>query len=133
MKVIITEGQYKLLTENELKSQILFAMGNDFIVQFEYNDPTNTAMNGRREGVIGHFGKTSAGNEAISVYQYDGVTSTVKPQWKTFLLSKIKSLNIRKDKKILQNTRNAQPARNQFNSNGHRGFSQVYQNAKFTR
>ena len=129
----LLETYKQLLKENELKSQILFAMGNDFIVQFEYYDPTNPAMNGRREGVIGHFGKTSAGNEAISVYQYDGVTSTVKPQWKTFLLSKIKSLNIRPDKKILQNTRNAQPARNRFNPSGHRGFSQVYQNAKFTR
>jgi hypothetical protein len=112
-------------------SRILFYMENDEIIEFFYNheDPRKR---GWREGLIGTFGRNMSSNkEVVSIYQKKGTTSTTVPMWKTFILSKI--TEIRRTKRLLQNSRDYQAARDQFNPNGHKGMSQVFKVAKFLR
>lgn len=127
------ETYQEILNEAVLPSRLLYFINLDAIVQFEYYDPKNPELNGKREGIIGCLGYTPAGNLAVSIYQARGHTSSFIPMWKTFLVDKIKSIDLLRTKQVLQNSRTYQKARTQFNANGHKGFSKVEAVARFLR
>ncbi len=80
----------RILNENATVSEVINAIDNKNRVKISYNGDNNTPSG---ERVIEPYliGKTTAGNLAIRAYQAQGVTATMVPEWKIFILNKIVS------------------------------------------
>lgn len=123
MKVLISEDTYnKLLTERATSnSRVILAIKRNAIVKFYYKGDEKE-KEGWRTGEIYAFGESTRGNRVIRVYQTSGTTSTRIPDWKLFLVDKIRSF---------QHVGIFETPRPKFNSNGDNSMQKVYNIAEF--
>lgn len=82
-----------VINEAVENSKIIEAIDNNQIVKFTYNHP-DQELKGERSGEIYAFGQTKSGEDAISVYQLSGKTSSTIPNWKIFLTKYIDNLEL---------------------------------------
>lgn len=71
--------------------QFLDAIKNKQWVQISYDDSQPDPATGYRQCIVVAYGTTSAGNTAIRCYEQFGDTRTICPDYKIFLLKRIRS------------------------------------------
>jgi len=86
MKLIF---EYSILKEGFAKADLISAIKNKKAVRLNYETEVGTRVVEPRV-----IGKTIAGNMAIRAFQISGPTKTENNEWKIFLFSKIKNLEL---------------------------------------
>lgn len=98
---IYTDPTYEKIMDDEdiIISHSSVATGDKFLdaiknktwVQISYDDSKPSPATGYRQCIVVAYGTTSAGNIGIRCYEQFGDTRTISPDYKIFLLKRIKS------------------------------------------
>lgn len=115
------ETYLSILQEAVNVSDIINAIETKKVIRFYY-EGDNTEHKGWRIGEIYVLGDSKAGNKVIRVYQLKGETDTVIPQWKLFLVDKIREI---------EEVRTFNRPRPNFNRSGDNSMVRVHNIVKF--
>jgi hypothetical protein len=100
---------------------------NEVIINYNGDDNTHT---GKRIIQVYAYGLTKAGNPCIRAFEPYGDTKTKVPHWKLFRIDRINKWQTT-NRKFLEPPKEQGWDQNEFNKNGDKSMSVVYQVAKF--